>query len=55
MPMFQLQYEVSVTGNFQTPTGVRVDTVISGGSSVKDISWEEESDYITVTTNNEVE
>ena len=46
---------MSVTGDANNPTGVRVDTIISGGAFVKDISWEEGSDYITVITNNEVE
>ena len=54
--MFQLQYEVSATGDVNNPTGGdSVDTTIIGESSVRDISWEEGSDYITVTTNNEVE
>ena len=33
---------------------IRVHTVLSVESPVKDISWEEGSDYITVTTNSEV-
>ena len=46
---------MSDTNNFFRPTGIRVDTIVSGGSSVKDISWEEGSDYITIATNDEVE
>ena len=47
---------MSATGDVNNPTGGdSVDTIIIGGSSVRDISWEEGSDYITVTTTNEVE
>ena len=49
-----MQYEVPDANNVNRPTGEKVDTIISGGASVKDISWEEGSDYITVTTNSEV-
>ena len=49
-----MQYEVPDANNFNRPTGEKVDTITSGGSSVKDISWEDGSDYITVTTKIEV-
>ena len=39
---------------FSPPAGPRVLTILSGESSVKSISWEEGSDYITIITNSEV-
>ena len=47
-----LQCEVKTT-SLEGPTGVVVDT-IRHVSSVRDLSWAEGSDYITVTTDDRV-
>ena len=47
-----LQYQVETT-NTNSATGIPVQT-IEGVASVRDISWEEGSDNITVTTDTQV-
>ena len=47
-----LQYQVTTT-NINSPTGVKVDT-IENVMSVRDIGWEEGSDHITITTDDQV-
>ena len=48
-----LQYQVETTRTSFLPTGIPVQT-IEGVVSVRDISWEEDSDNITVTTDTQV-
>ena len=48
-----LQYQVETTRTSFPPTGIPVQT-IEGVASVRDISWEEDSDNITVTTDTQV-
>ena len=47
-----LQYQVT-SANINDPTGVKVET-IENVMSVTDIGWEEGSDHITITTDDQV-
>ena len=47
-----LQYQVETT-NINNPTGMEVER-IENMTSVRDISWQNDSDHITITTDDQV-